>query len=273
MKKYLWGFIIVTLMISVASCKKMPDESVVSKKSPVNTSAPSTTNLASALASTEVTNLSATSSSVSAQKSIVLPPVRIASATIHGYLYKRYTFESAFSEADAVARVKVGNWLKEDLETQITYYEAEVLQSFKGNMASKFIWLQDGCSKGTYKNYPLFTHGNELLVFLKGSLDESPPEYWIMGAFTTLMDVAYDKSGARYYADPYGILGETIKCSKNYTRQEERFAEIYEQIVAKDHIVSEMSYTYPYIFAECDLNKIIENCLVSQKHGTEGEQK
>lgn len=172
-----------------------------------------------------------------------------------------------------MARIKVGNWLAEDLELMKTYYEATVLQCFKGKMPSEFTLLQDGCSKGTFKGYPLFTHGNELLVFMKKSTsDHYSSPYWIMGAFTTLMDVAYDQSGNRYFADAYGILGATIQDATNYAKQDAPFAEIYAKLSTEDPIVAESSRTYPYVFAESDLTKILDNCLAAQDRSEEGDQ-
>ena len=63
--------------------------------------------------------------------SVILPPSRIGEGEFNVQLTKRYTFETAFAEADAVARVKVGNWLSEDRENYSTCFEAKTLQCFK----------------------------------------------------------------------------------------------------------------------------------------------
>ena len=190
----------------------------------------------------------------------VLPPVRRGSAEIHVSFETTYTFAAAFSEADAVARIEVGNWLAEDIALQKTYYEAAVLQCFKGDIPGEFTLLQDGCSAETLRNYPLFTHGNELFVFLKeAAVTEYASPYWIMGAFMTILDVAYDDGGARYYSDRYGILGETMDIAANYSLQREIFAEIYSRSAEADPIVADMRYAYPYVFAEKDLIALLED--------------
>ena len=190
----------------------------------------------------------------------VLPPTRLGSSSIQASLATRYTLESAVSEADVVARIVVGDWIAENTEIHSTYYEATVLECFKGNIPTTFTLIQDGSSAGTLKRYPLFTSGNEMLVFLNEAIEldyDSP--YWIIGAFTTIMDVSYDNAGNRYYADRYGILGETVDVAVNYASRPSIFAEVYARSVEADPIVQELHYSYPYVFAESDLIPLLED--------------
>lgn len=194
----------------------------------------------------------------SSMENVILPPTRIGNASIQASFGEKYTFETAMTEADVVARIKVGNWIAEDTELHETYYEATVQQCFKGDAPNAFTLLQDGCSNGTLKGYPLFTYGNELLVFLKeatGIEYESP--YWIIGSFTTQLDVTYDNSGIRYYADRYGILGGTVQGAMNYALISELSSEVYAITVRADPIVDEMKYPYPYIFSEEDVTILL----------------
>lgn len=191
----------------------------------------------------------------------VLPPTRIGEPTVNASFAHAYTFETALSEADAVARIVVGDWLGEDKDLYNTYYEATVLQCFKGDLPEKITLLQDGCSSGTLKAYPLFKSGNELLVFINhASVTGYVSPYWIIGAFKTLLDVSYDSTGTRYYVDPYGILGETIDISTNYASDPVISREVYNTMAENDPIWKEMEeaypeveYTFPYIFSEDDL--------------------
>lgn len=190
---------------------------------------------------------------------VILPPSRIGTTTVQASFGPRYTFETAFSEADAVARVVVGNWLGEDSDLQKTYYEVSVLQCFKGNLPEKITLLQDGCSSGTRKQYPLFTSGNELFVFIsKASVTNYASPYWIIGSFTTILDVSYDKAGTRYYVDRYGVLGETIEISTNYATQKSVLEEVYARLAENDAIVEEMHYDYPFIFSEEDMISFLD---------------
>lgn len=207
----------------------------------------------------------------SGEDPIVLPPKRIGEGVSHVSLDKRYTFETAFSEADVVARIKVGNWLSEDLELDSTFFEANVLQCFKGDISETFILKQSGSSYCTIKDYPLFTYGNELLLFLsKGSSSDyeegwHAPEYdtfyWIIGSFSTLLDVSYDSRGSRYYADRYGILTEFLDASSNYANQNDVSSKVFEDAVSSDPLIADISH-YPYIFSEADFIDLIDSSKI-----------
>lgn len=192
--------------------------------------------------------------------SIVLPPVRISEHTVNALLAREYNFESAFSTADVVARIKVGNWLSEDKEIGSSFYEATVLQCFKGDIPETFILKQSGCSDNVWEGYPLFTYGNELLLFLgKGNPDGSTvyeKSYWIRGSFSTVLDVSYDADGNRYFADRYGLLGRTIDVSSNYALQKEISSQVYSYTVKSDPFVTNIAdeqHLYSYIFSESDI--------------------
>lgn len=126
----------------------------------------------------------------------------------------------AYQFCDAVARVRIGNWLNEDGFS--TRFEAEVLEIYKGVLPAQFVIQQDGNSKSTIGGYPLFYYGEEYLVFLKLVKPEDvenfevPPEkqdeyyvideypgitYWIVGSFATVFDYATDENGNIYIAD------------------------------------------------------------------------
>lgn len=191
--------------------------------------------------------------------STVLPPSRVGNSEIQASFEKKYTMASAVSEADVVARIEVGNWIAEDTELMKTYYEATVLECFKGNIPTSFTLLQDGCSIGTLKGYPLFTSGNEILVFLnEATVTDYDSPYWIIGSLDTVFYVSYDNSGNRYYADRCGILGKTVDISTNYARQENTFAEVYARAVEADPIIEEMQHSYQFIFAESDLSPLLK---------------
>lgn len=192
---------------------------------------------------------------------VVLPPTRVGKITeVSALLARHYTFEEAYQEADMVAHVKVGNWLGEEEEKGATYYDATIVEQYKGDKIDEIILFQDGTSNGTLKRYPLFTYGNEMLVFLKEAVDtEYDDAYWIIGAFTTMLDVVNDEEGNLYYMDRYGILGETIDASMNSAGNTDLRQVLYEAAVANDEIVVEMGYRYEYIYEKAILDNLMES--------------
>lgn len=206
---------------------------------------------------------------VTDENGAVLPPVRVLEdVSCHGDLAKPYTFETAFSEAEVVARIKVGNWLSEDTDIDSTFYEADTLQCFKGDIPETFILKQDGSSECIADGYPLFTYGNELLLFLnKGSSDGYESEcpikydtfYWIIGGFSTFLDVSYDADGNRYYADRYNyFLGSTMNIPSNNAV----YSEVYEYAVKSDPFLGSIrnkEHYYSYIFSEDDVISLIDS--------------
>lgn len=195
--------------------------------------------------------------------SIVPPPSRVGEGTFTVFLKKRYTFETAFSEADAVARVRVGNWLYEDTENDSTYFEAKVPECFKGNIPENFTLYQTGSSHETLEGFPLFTYRKELLLFLnQGKEPGDELLYWIIGSYSTVIDVSYDNDGNRYYA-PHSILGETVNISSNYVDQSDISQEVYNYTINSDpffaDITVEPQHFYPYIFSESDINALFDS--------------
>lgn len=99
-----------------------------------------------------------------------------------------------------------------------------------------------------------------MLVFLKETTETTYGSlYWIIGAYTTLLDVSYDESGNRYYVDRCGLLGETMNISSNYAYEMPVASEVLAVAAANDPIVSEMQFRYTHIFFEADLIDLIEN--------------
>lgn len=200
------------------------------------------------------------------KREAVLPPVRTAPGTMYMQLEKRHSVESAFEESDGVARVKIGNWLGESTEHHVTYFEATVLECFKGDMPQTFTLIQDGCSTVTQSGYPLFTASNELLLFLNKATGEDnyQPAYWIVGAHTTMVDVAYDTDGNRYYADRYGILCDDFFGCPNYTYNstvgEELSIEksIRAYLIGVDPFLETMDYSFPCIYRGADFENFLK---------------
>lgn len=200
-----------------------------------------------------------------ANSNIVLPPSRMGTeGTFSALFTKRYTFESAFAESDMVALVKIGNWLSEDDVIKSTYYEATIVECYKGENIQNIILKQDGCSDWTMRGFPLFTYGNELLLFLrKGEVAEYAEIFWIPGSFTTVLDAAESDSGEVYYMDRFGLLGETMDIKTNYALQRPLFKELCDNAVKKDPLFlrseAEKIHGFPYVFSKADVEDLINS--------------
>ena len=199
----------------------------------------------------------------------ILPPTRIGISTGYASLVQGFTFDEAVTECDAVARVVVGNWLCERPEQLDTLYEATVLECYKGKLPDKITLMQDGYSKNTLNLYPLFTSGNELLIFIKkastddlleNNMEKYDSPYWIIGSYTTFFDVSYDDAGNRYFADRYGIIGKTVDADDavNYAENLDVYREIVDYSTKQDPIVGEMQLSYPFVFSETDLISVVD---------------
>ena len=75
----------------------------------------------------------------------VLPPSRWGEMQIRSMFERYYSISNAFQAADAVARVTVGDWQGEDLHNWVTFFDADVQESYKGDLPRHFTLVQGGC--------------------------------------------------------------------------------------------------------------------------------
>lgn len=136
----------------------------------------------------------------------IYPPTRRGIGNGRSTPAKIYNFKTAIEDSDIIAHIMIGDWLGEDDHS--TYYEAKIIEQFKGDAVSKIIITQSGCSKYTFNRYPLFTSGNELLVFLKEYRSEETGSsyYSSISSSRTVLYVVIDKNGDVYYLDRANIL-------------------------------------------------------------------
>jgi len=73
------------------------------------------------------------------------------------------------------------------------------------------------------------------------------------------MDITYDNTGERFFMDRYGIIGESIDLPNNYSRQDSIRTMLYSKAVEADSLVSDMHYSYPYMFSEKDILPLLTN--------------
>ena len=129
----------------------------------------------------------------------VLPPSRWGEGEAKGMLPHTYSLSEAYDAAEVVALVTVGDWLEEELITGRTFFRTTVQKVYKGDIPHEFVLAQEGCSTWTYRNYPVFTYGNQLLLFLikydvsmyrdTYDLVEYPDAYELINTYSTVMYV------------------------------------------------------------------------------------
>lgn len=139
------------------------------------------------------------------KKEPVVPPVRTAGKLLIDYstsIEERMT--DAVENADAVAYVRIGDWLG-DTDDSYAMYEFETVELIRGELPEGSVLLQDGSSTGTIPNFPLFTAGNELLLFLKKCGDYTKEHlnlpndsYFIGGSSYTVSDIVTLESGQKF---------------------------------------------------------------------------
>ncbi len=97
---------------------------------------------------------------------IILPPVRVGKTQAKALLLPVDDLDKLLQDTDAVAYVRIGNWLGEDLDSYVTAFRVEAIHVLRGTLPKHFALLQDGCSEVTEMGLPLYTHGMEMLIFL-----------------------------------------------------------------------------------------------------------
>ncbi len=197
------------------------------------------------------------------EKEIVLPPTRYGKVQSAASLSRAYTLHEAVEEAQIVARVRIGNWLGENTQSNLvgrTYFEAEVLETYKGQLSGSFVLKQYGSTNGTYKGFPLFTHGNELILFLNPSEDtEFGDCYFILGTYATVLYVLEDAEGTAYVdAKIENIFASLEEETVNYATDGALKTELSVRVASCDEILSSTITMAPEIYALEDIEDILK---------------
>ena len=135
-----------------------------------------------------------------------------------------------------MARVRVGDWQGEDLRNWVTFFDASVQESYKGDLPRHFTLVQGGCSEASSPNYPLFINGTELLVFLR-DYDGSGEKYHPITDYNTVLYVVYDEAGGRYFLDSFGTMSAQDTCVPGRTTLDS--AQLAEMTADTDPVLAE----------------------------------
>lgn len=195
------------------------------------------------------------------ENQIVLPPVRVGT---EGYSQASFhervsTIENLCEFVDAIAIIRIGNWLGEDSTT--TFYDAEVLSLIAGTIPEHFTLLQSGNSKFTLKFYPLYAYGDEILVFLQKSTHQ-PEEgcaypndnsYWVAGCHTTSLDVVTDEDGNSYIIDRFSLINRSSIELSNLKSNPTVYNTAHRIMYERDGVVSQYKMEYSNIYSLSEL--------------------
>ena len=147
----------------------------------------------------------------------VLPPTRWGNGTMLACLDDHYDWQKTYESADIVAKVRVGDWLCEyESGLEGTRYSATLEEVLKGQakQGDNIILAQEGNSKATLAYFPLFTYGEEMLLFLHRD-NTQPNVYWITGSYSTVLRAFY-ANGKTYYFDAAGVLSDNFATAFGY---------------------------------------------------------
>lgn len=203
------------------------------------------------------------------QKAAVTPPSRIGTEMEENAKVQlpAYSMEDAYRASTAVAHVRVGNWLgctESDEGLHFTFFEVTTVRSFKGDLPETFVLAQYGDTKVTWINYPLYTFGDELLVFLSpyefNDMPESIPRentYRSLADKITALNVAFDKSGNVYYIDSFGNMGRFTDLPRQ-NGNDDVFNAVREDLMSRDPVLAETAFLYPfYIYSGEDVEQLL----------------
>ena len=186
-----------------------------------------------------------------AEKDIVLPPERKIQVSVT-YSPQYATAETLINETVAIARIRVGNWIKEWSNVEggggRSYFEAEVLEVYKGELSRNIIFIQDGSSLVMVNDIPFSTYGEEIIAFLY-EWDE-PGVYFGSDSSIKVIHTPENSYVIDTYFSTAGTLGSCKDEIKNHIDNSEIKNSIIE--ITKDKNLN-------YIYTLDDFAKFIKN--------------
>lgn len=179
------------------------------------------------------------------EKEPVLPPIRMSENPARGSVVGPIGSPSELIEgSDAIACVRIGDWLGDTGDTITTMFEAEVTEVIKGELPKKITLLQEGASDFTFEGHPLFTAGNELLVFLTKCRNFPDARYTLpdnayvtAGAYITVFDIVTLESGERYAVPRHRAAAYIVPPSvRNLENDRLLIKEVFKELKLSDNI-------------------------------------
>ncbi len=142
-----------------------------------------------------------------------------------------------------------------------SYYEAFLVDAYRGENREKFILKQEGTSESTRIFYPLFISGNELLVFLRKSAQSSEYNnlYEMINGPGSVFYAVNDDAGNIYYYDRFRILEQVADANMIENIPVDSFMrELYDKLVKEKAIFEdEWSEGVHYFYREEDFAELL----------------
>ena len=194
------------------------------------------------------------------EEKIVLPPVRVGTkGHMNGSLSADVgTIEKIYSKTEAVARIRIGNWLD---ETEFySYFEVEVVELYSGTLPKNFILQQFASSKVTISGFPVFTYGTEFILFLKTET-RAPEEgcsypddntYTIWGGHPAIFEVIETDSGDSYFVDRFHLIEKSEWTAKNYINHATIASTVKNALYQRDAEGQQYSAAYSGVYRVTD---------------------
>lgn len=207
------------------------------------------------------TSVSETSSITPPKPQILLPPSRVGHGTVYPTVVSKYkTLEGMFSVCDAIAVVRIGNWLKEN--DSFSYFEASVLTCLYGKLPDNIVVYQLGTSKNTIPGTVIASYGDELLMFLcsnegKGAFENS---YFPAGVYFGSFDAIL--LGTEYvFVDRYSIILNSNLHLTNLFVNDEYKQHIHSELKARYGTYASQMQSYSAAYS---VNELMSELLKSE---------
>ncbi len=168
------------------------------------------------------------------------------------------TFREAYEKADVVALVKIVNWLGERQQSDeypvpATYYDADIIELYRGLAPVRIKIRQDGSSKLTVDGYPLFDYGDEMLLFM----NEDEGIYYLSGTLPSIYDVLRLDNGEAYLSDRqdvYSFWARTEHPGFEPVEVTEDLQKVYNRL---EPIIKEHTWTFDRAYRLWDLERVM----------------
>ena len=154
------------------------------------------------------------------------------------------SFDELVTESSNIMKIRIDKWLGEDDNVfSKTYFECTVIDSIDGKKSKNdmIVLIQNGNSKETLQEYPLFKIGDQFLAFFSlceiGESVQIENCYRINAMYHSIFD-SIQIDGKQYYAKRTPALTDSISSSK---LPEDITQKVRDKLIVNDSILAQVS--------------------------------